>query len=181
MSDGDAAKVKDETIEESFDDTNVDNQSTENEAEGSEDPELEAIKARVRDMEEEAEKLRAMNDEVEKQMSTTGKEFLFYSIVSVSSSLHRSIIHLFHYSFFHLNTVSSVIFSTRRPFIRRENGSRCSINLRGKCKSIIKKIMLNFYLIISHLVRTLFPPSMCRLTTLPPPMTWSAIFMDVVL
>lgn len=58
--------------EESFDDTNVDNQSTENEADGSEDPELEAIKARVRDMEEEAEKLRAMNDEVEKQMSTTG-------------------------------------------------------------------------------------------------------------
>lgn len=34
-----------------------------------EDPELEAIKARVREMEEEAEKLKQMQDEVEKQMS----------------------------------------------------------------------------------------------------------------
>ncbi|CAN0066466.1 polyadenylate-binding protein 2 isoform X2 [Petromyzon marinus] len=34
-----------------------------------EDPELEAIKARVREMEEEAEKLKAMQNEVEKQMN----------------------------------------------------------------------------------------------------------------
>jgi len=34
-----------------------------------EDPELEAIKARVREMEEEAEKLKQMQDEVEKQIS----------------------------------------------------------------------------------------------------------------
>ncbi|ESO05016.1 hypothetical protein HELRODRAFT_156918 [Helobdella robusta] len=35
----------------------------------SEDPELEAIKARVREMEDEAEKIRAMQSEVEKQMN----------------------------------------------------------------------------------------------------------------
>jgi len=37
---------------------------------GIEDPELEAIKARVREMEEEAEKIKAMHSEVEKQMMT---------------------------------------------------------------------------------------------------------------
>jgi polyadenylate-binding protein 2 len=36
-----------------------------------EDPELEAIKARVREMEEEAEKIRQMQNEVEKQMNRT--------------------------------------------------------------------------------------------------------------
>ncbi|XP_006818400.1 polyadenylate-binding protein 2-B-like isoform X2 [Saccoglossus kowalevskii] len=39
--------------------------------EGVEDPELEAIKARVREMEEEAEKLKEMQNEVEKQMNMT--------------------------------------------------------------------------------------------------------------
>jgi len=37
-----------------------------------EDPELEAIKARVREMEEEAERLRQMQSEVEKQMNLSG-------------------------------------------------------------------------------------------------------------
>ncbi|KAK2162183.1 hypothetical protein LSH36_102g04062 [Paralvinella palmiformis] len=40
-----------------------------NDADGVEDPELEAIKARVREMEEEAEKLKEMQSEVEKQMN----------------------------------------------------------------------------------------------------------------
>lgn len=38
-------------------------------ADGSDDPELAAIKARVREMEEEAEKLKLLQTEVDKQMS----------------------------------------------------------------------------------------------------------------
>lgn len=36
---------------------------------GADDPELEAIKARVKEMEEEAEKLKQLQSEVDKQMS----------------------------------------------------------------------------------------------------------------
>lgn len=47
----------------------LNNNTIHNNVNSSEDPELEAIKARVREMEEEAEKLKQMQDEVEKQMS----------------------------------------------------------------------------------------------------------------
>ncbi len=40
--------------------------------EGGDDPELEAIKARMREMEEEAEKLKQMQSEVDKQMTSPG-------------------------------------------------------------------------------------------------------------
>ncbi|XP_076470959.1 polyadenylate-binding protein 2-B-like isoform X2 [Babylonia areolata] len=57
-------------MEESFSLTDVDGNSTGiTEDSGVEDPELEAIKARVREMEEEAEKLKKMQNEVEKQMN----------------------------------------------------------------------------------------------------------------
>jgi len=56
----DEAQDNDETNDDANQNNNVDS---------SEDPELEAIKARVREMEEEAEKLKQMQDEVEKQMS----------------------------------------------------------------------------------------------------------------
>ncbi|RWS27287.1 polyadenylate-binding protein 2-like protein [Leptotrombidium deliense] len=51
------------------DDMSLVNESLRKGDENSDDPELEAIKARVREMEEEAEKLKQMQDEVEKQMS----------------------------------------------------------------------------------------------------------------
>jgi len=54
--------------EESQNDNEVNEQSN-HVIDSTEDPELEAIKARVREMEEEAEKLKQMQDEVEKQMS----------------------------------------------------------------------------------------------------------------
>lgn len=58
-----ASLVEDDPVDE-------DGSSTANaDSEAAEDPELEAIKARVREMEEEAEKLKQMQDEVEKQMS----------------------------------------------------------------------------------------------------------------
>lgn len=122
MSEVDSIKNTEELREqeESFDETNVDNQSTENEADGSEDPELEAIKARVRDMEEEAEKLRAMNDEVEKQMSTTGKSMWLYFRPFANAGWP---------------SFPSFLcpFSTRRIVSRRENGSGWSIDLCWKC------------------------------------------------
>lgn len=59
----------DDTFQESYDagDTTVASALTEDS--GVEDPELEAIKARVREMEAEAEKLKEMQSEVEKQMN----------------------------------------------------------------------------------------------------------------
>lgn len=58
----------------SFDDTNglQDDtllNDTDNDGTGNDDPELEAIKARVREMEEEAEKLKQLQNEVDKQMN----------------------------------------------------------------------------------------------------------------
>ncbi|XP_069113470.1 polyadenylate-binding protein 2-like [Argopecten irradians] len=52
-------------------DHDVDTTSTNHDESAVEDPELEAIKARVKEMEEEAEKLKEMQNEVEKQMNIT--------------------------------------------------------------------------------------------------------------
>ena len=55
------------------------------EAAGGEVPDLAAIKARVREMEEEAEKLKQMQTEVDKQMSMGSppglSKYLFYSLL----------------------------------------------------------------------------------------------------
>ena len=51
------------------------------------DPELEAIKARVREMEEEAEKLKEMQSEVEKQMNLSSS--------SVSKKYSSFLVHLY--------------------------------------------------------------------------------------
>ncbi|KAK7114580.1 hypothetical protein V1264_000621 [Littorina saxatilis] len=59
----------DDTFQESFDGGDTTAASVLTEDSGVEDPELEAIKARVREMEEEAEKLKEMQSEVEKQMN----------------------------------------------------------------------------------------------------------------
>lgn len=58
----------------SLDDTNGINDDallndTDGDGAGGDDPELEAIKARVREMEEEAEKLKQLQSEVDKQMN----------------------------------------------------------------------------------------------------------------
>lgn len=58
----------------SLDETNGINEDgllndTDGDGAGGEDPELEAIKARVREMEEEAEKLKQLQSEVDKQMN----------------------------------------------------------------------------------------------------------------
>lgn len=58
----------------SFDETNGMHDETllndtDNDGHGTDDPELEAIKARVREMEEEAEKLKQLQSEVDKQMN----------------------------------------------------------------------------------------------------------------
>lgn len=58
----------------SLDETNGINEDgllndTDGDVAGGEDPELEAIKARVREMEEEAEKLKQLQSEVDKQMN----------------------------------------------------------------------------------------------------------------
>ncbi|PVD20528.1 hypothetical protein C0Q70_18684 [Pomacea canaliculata] len=58
---------QEESVEFDAGDTNAVSGLTEDS--GVEDPELEAIKARVREMEEEAEKLKEMQSEVEKQMN----------------------------------------------------------------------------------------------------------------
>jgi len=67
------------TENESFDVSNADD-TTED------DPELEAIKARVKEMEEEAEKLKEMQSEVEKQMNLSSS-----SITSPSASMEEKI------------------------------------------------------------------------------------------
>jgi len=55
--------------------------------EGGEDPELEAIKARVKEMEEEAEKLKEMQSEVEKQMNLSNTS----SNTSLTSPVNLSV------------------------------------------------------------------------------------------
>lgn len=81
------SSVNEESTEEN-ETENVDDERTEDDTQDPDDPvrkhvsvspfvtfypvqELEAIKARVRDMEEEAEKLRQMQEEVEKQMNSS--------------------------------------------------------------------------------------------------------------
>jgi polyadenylate-binding protein 2 len=54
---------------------------------GSEDQELEAIRARVREMEEEAEKIRAMQSEVEKQMNLSSSSIGSPSSLSAEDKL----------------------------------------------------------------------------------------------
>lgn len=63
LGDDESAEGDNETGDETYSQTNN------ADSEAADDPELEAIKARVREMEEEAEKLKQMQDEVEKQMN----------------------------------------------------------------------------------------------------------------
>lgn len=51
--------------------------------------ELEAIKARVREMEEEAEKLKELQNEVEKQMNLSPPPGMFSSVSDEPAPLHR--------------------------------------------------------------------------------------------
>jgi len=71
-------------VSESFDESNID--ATSHTEDDHDDPELEAIKARVKEMEEEAEKLKLMQSEVEKQMNLSSN-----SVTSPSASMEEII------------------------------------------------------------------------------------------
>lgn len=74
MTDNEDLGIGSEDHIDQLDDTNGINDDTllndgEGDGPGTDDPELEAIKARVREMEEEAEKLKQLQNEVDKQMN----------------------------------------------------------------------------------------------------------------
>ncbi|GAB1603308.1 polyadenylate-binding protein 2-like isoform X1 [Argonauta hians] len=78
--------------QESFNmDPSVDAMGVTGNDESVEDPELEAIKARVREMEEEAEKLKELQSEVEKQMNITNATANFPSLEEKIEADHRSV------------------------------------------------------------------------------------------
>lgn len=68
----------------SFDDRSLEDNGLDN---GLDDPELEAIKARVREMEEEAEKIKAMQSEVEKQMNLSAPSIGSPTTLSIEERL----------------------------------------------------------------------------------------------
>jgi len=65
------AGLADDELQQDIDHQNGHQLNHLNNVDSTEDPELEAIKARVREMEDEAEKLKQMQDEVEKQLSSS--------------------------------------------------------------------------------------------------------------